>query len=75
MRGKPELSFLEGGKADLAEAPKAIPPTAVVQKIFRLNWEICKDLKLDAARRSAETGKRVTETAIVERLLRDYLYR
>lgn len=47
-------------------------PEPTVQKLFRLNWELANALKIGAARESAASGRRVTETEIVERLLRTY---
>jgi len=43
-----------------------------VQKLFRLRWDIDCALKLGAAQESAKTGKRVTETEIVQQLLKKH---
>ncbi len=75
--------FLSGGAADRADRnvqveaqnsqPEVHKPEPTVQKIFRLRWDVANALKLHAAQQSAKTGSRVTETEIVDRLLRDYL--
>lgn len=80
--------FLEGGEADkalnkpaaheplrskAAEAPiEALKPEPTVQKLFRLRWDIANALKIGAAQESAKTGKRVTETDIVQQLLKQH---
>jgi hypothetical protein len=76
--------FLEGGEADKAllkpspvndhaQAPlDAFKPEPTVQKLFRLRWDIANALKLGAAQESARTGKRVTETDIVQQLLKKH---
>ena len=76
--------FLEGGEADKALYRKAseakevshtaetCKPEQTVQKLFRLRWDIANALKMGAAQESAQSGKRVTETDIVQRLLKDY---
>ncbi len=80
--------FLEGGEADkalnkpaaheparskVAEAPiEALKPEPTVQKLFRLRWDIANALKIGAAQESAKTGKRVTETDIVQQLLKQH---
>lgn len=80
--------FLEGGEADKAvnkpvareEArPKTpepvievVKPEPTVQKLFRLRWDIANALKIGAAHESAKTGKRVTETDIVQQLLKQH---
>lgn len=80
--------FLEGGEADKAlgkpvtreQAPakapevvvEALKPEPTVQKLFRLRWDIANALKIGAAQESAKTGKRVTETDIVQQLLKQH---
>lgn len=80
--------FLEGGEADkalskpaayeparskTAEVPvEALKPEPTVQKLFRLRWDIANALKIGAAQESAKTGKRVTETDIVQQLLKQH---
>lgn len=76
--------FLEGGEADkaLTTQPKteeaapypveALKPEPTVQKLFRLRWDIACALKLGAAQESARTGKRVTETDIIQQLLKQH---
>lgn len=80
--------FLEGGEADkalsksaarepaTAKAPEvlveALKPEPTVQKLFRLRWDIANALKIGAAQESAKTGKRVTETDIVQLLLKQH---
>ena len=43
-----------------------------MQKLFRLRWDIANALKLGAAQESAKTGKRVTETDIIQQLLKKH---
>lgn len=50
----------------------AFKPEPTVQKLFRLRWDIANALKLGAAQESARTGKRVTETDIVQQLLKKH---
>lgn len=84
MKAKPDISeflksplslneFLEGGAADKAARQTARPPTATVQKLFRLRWDTCEGLKLVAQQESEAKGRRVTETELVERLIRKYV--
>ena len=51
---------------------QALKPEPTVQKLFRLRWDIANALKLGAAQESARTGKRVTETDIVQQLLKKH---
>ena len=81
---KDPSAFLESGAADRAEKstskvtiaesqpvePKKPEPT--VQKLFRLRWDTANALRLGVAQQSAIGGKRVTETEIVESLLRGH---
>lgn len=82
---KDPSDFLEGGAADRAEKPvysvppkqplafvEAVKPEPTVQKLFRLRWDTANALKLGAAQESAAQGKRVTETEIIEALLREH---
>lgn len=71
-------AFLEGGAGDAADkghrsvVPGAgEPPVPTVQKLFRIRWDIAKALK-DAASAESLPGHRVTETEIVERLLKQH---
>ena len=79
---KDPTAFLEGGAGGVAakpppDAPKAAapaadePPVPTVQKLFRMRWDIAKALK-DAANAESVPGHRVTETEIVERLLKQH---
>jgi len=78
---KDPSDFLDGGAGDAADkkavAPKPViaaddePPVPTVQKLFRLRWDVAKALKAKAADASGP-GHRVTETEIVEGLLKDY---
>jgi hypothetical protein len=47
-------------------------PEPTVAKMFRLRWDVAAALKFGAAEESVSAGRRVTETEIVERLLRKY---
>jgi hypothetical protein len=51
---------------------EAFKPEPTVQKLFRLRWDIANALKLGAAQESAKTGKRVTETDIIQQLLKKH---
>lgn len=83
---KDPTEFLESGVADRTEARPApsvpattavLPVTAVkpeptVQKLFRLSWDAASALKMGATQASIAGGKRVTETEIVEQLIRQH---
>lgn len=82
IQPKDPTAFLEGGAGDIADkayrdapdpaVPAAYePPVPTVQKLFRMRWDIAKILK-DAANAESVPGHRVTETEIVERLLKQY---
>lgn len=47
-------------------------PEPTVAKMFRLRWDVAAALKFGAAQESMTSGRRVTETEIVERLLVKY---
>jgi len=75
---KDPTEFLESGVADRTEArpaPSATPtmtaakPEPTVQKLFRLRWDVANALKMGATQASIASGKRVTETEIVEQLI------
>ena len=77
---KDPTAFLEGGAGDKpnrATSPKTAPepaepakPELTVQKPFRLRWDVANALKMGALQESISSGKRVTETEIVEALIR-----
>lgn len=85
MKKKPDLNglkdptdFLNGGAADLAERKntkknKIKERVATQQKIFRLSVDVSNALKIHVAQSQANTGIRITETEVVEKLLREYL--
>ena len=72
-------AFLEGGVGDAADKahskpamPTAdAPPVPIVQKLFRLRWDVARALK-DGALEESVPGRWVTETEIVERLLKQH---
>jgi hypothetical protein len=74
--------FLEGGAADVADRKpvtkdepanlEPLKPEPTVQKLFRLRWETSNALKQGAVTESLAKGRRVTETEIVESLIRGY---
>lgn len=79
--------FLNGGDSELPRSPEAqgagtprastvtievTKPEPTVQKLFRLRWDVANALKAGAVKESATARRRVTETEIVERLLREY---
>lgn len=78
---KDPSEFLDKGAADIADrshiAPQrfepSIKPEPVVQKLFRLRWDTANALRLAAAQESVREGRRVTETEIIESLLRRQL--
>lgn len=59
--------------AEMVALPGRAIPTAMVQKNFRLPYDLAQKLKLHVAQQSVSTGSRITETDIVEALLRGYL--
>ena len=75
-------AFLDGASADVpagrsgADARKGAAepgkPEVIVQKMFRLRWETSQALKAGALQETARNGRRVTETEIVERLIREH---
>lgn len=79
---KPLDEFLREGAADQAAtddsaqsagsaaAEPAGKPEPTVQKLFRLRWDTVSALRSGAADESAAHGRRVTETEIVEALIR-----
>lgn len=86
MKVKPDVSgfsgsvkdpndFLDGAGVDGGKEARTVlihvaKPEATVQKLFRLRWDSAGALKVGAAQESASSGRRVTETEIVERLVR-----
>ena len=79
---KDPSAFLEGGAGEAADKTRTStaktgiseadePPVPTVQKLFRLRWDVAKALKAKAAEASGP-GHRVTETEIVEDLLKKY---
>jgi hypothetical protein len=77
---KDPTAFLDGGAGDIADKSAVVskpvivndePPVPTVQKLFRLRWDVAKALKAKAAEQSGP-GHRVTETEIVENLLKEY---
>lgn len=65
----------ESTKAPAADAAPvevvAAKPEPTVQKLFRLRWDVANALKMGATQASIASGKRVTETEIVEALIRE----
>lgn len=53
-----------------ARSQIAAKPEPTIQKLFRLRWDVANALKTEAAKASLEQGRRVTETEIVEELIR-----
>ncbi len=51
---------------------EALKPEPTVQKLFRLRWTSLALLNLEPLQESAKTGKRVTETDIVQQLLKKH---
>lgn len=84
MKSKPDVSRFNKSSVDqerflenVGKSPENLSiekmPKAYVLKSFRLSWEVVKALKLYVAKKSVETATRVTETEIIENLLRNYL--
>jgi hypothetical protein len=76
---KPLDEFLREGAADQAaqeaessaqQGKEEVKPEPTVQKLFRLRWDTVTALRTGAAEESAAQGRRVTETEIVEALIR-----
>lgn len=80
MKGKPDLhdvdKFIDGANSAQRQVSRkrmetvATKPEPTVQKLFRLPWDVANALKMEAAQSSVEQGRRVTETEIVEELIR-----
>ncbi|MBN6739838.1 hypothetical protein JKG47_04690 [Acidithiobacillus sp. MC6.1] len=80
MKGKPDVeAFLNG--VDPENQAQSIPtkaaatapenrPEPTVQKLFRLRRDTANALRMEAAKESVAQGRRVTETEIVEGLIR-----
>lgn len=68
-RSTPEKVAVEDVTTYVVEAFK---PEPTVQKLFRLRWDIANALKMGAAQESAKSGKRVTETDIIQQLLKKH---
>lgn len=69
---KPAPIGTQAASENAAPLAEAFKPEPTVQKLFRLRWDIANALKLGAAQESARTGKRVTETDIVQQLLKNH---
>lgn len=82
MKKKPSIDeFLGGSPAQEPTKPKAAPaappaPAAEVrkQKLVRLPSTLLDDLKQRALDISKETGKRITEEALIEEFIKKGLY-
>lgn len=80
MKGKPDLDdFIESGAANTAENKNLSTsffqkPEPTVQKLFRLRWDTAHALKMGAIELSNKNGKRITETEIIENLLRKHFH-
>jgi len=77
--GKDPTDFLEGGAGDRSNrVPSEKPhqdvqpakPEPTVQKLFRFRWDTAQALKRGVVDQSESSGSRVTETEIVEALVR-----
>lgn len=55
-----------------AAGDEATMPIATVQKLFRLRWDTANALRMGAAQMSTKQARRVTETEIVESLIRQH---
>lgn len=56
-----------------ARQPLAVPRQPKVTKIFNLPLDLVEALRTEAYNRSRETGRRVTETELVDQALRQLL--
>ncbi len=82
MKKKPSIDeFLGSSPAQEPPKPKAVPaappvPAAEVrkQKLVRLPSTLLDDLKQRALDISKETGKRITEEALIEEFIKKGLY-
>ncbi len=70
-------AFIEGGQEVVVPSEhtgrKKVDKPITHQKIFRLSNEVINGLKLHLAQQQAQTGHRVSETEVVETLLRGFL--
>lgn len=84
MKSKPDVSqfnknrveqekFLENVSNSLENVSLGKMPKAYILKSYRLSWDVVKALKLYVAKKSVETASRVTETEVIEDLLRNHL--
>ena len=64
-----ENSNLKVSNNSVSDIKKLDP---VFQKMFRLRLDTINSLKVGAAQESVDSGRRITETEIVERLVRKY---
>lgn len=78
---KDPSDFLEGGASDAADRvpaqtalkqPSSEARVHREQKVFRLPLDLIKMLKRESYERSDKTGRRVTETELVEQALRAF---
>ena len=70
----PESSDTSRGQRETRQVTLAVAkPEPTVAKMFRLRWDVAAGLKFAAAQETLNSGRRVTETEIVERLLVKYL--
>ena len=72
LEGARENSITPTPSSSVSTSAAELPPVPTVQKLFRIRWDIAKALKNGALAESSPS-RRVTETEIVERLLKQYL--
>lgn len=78
MKGKPKNmdEFLSSGSAELGTAQAAVQSTgrvaARITKTIRISPEIEEALKDEAYNRSKASGKRVTESDLIDEALKKY---
>ena len=76
IRGKPDVDdFIAEPDAPKDDGITVTfrAPHPTVQRNFRLRWETAAKLKAEAARRSHEEGRKVTENELVEAWLQKAL--
>ncbi len=75
MKGKPDVAAFraDGIDAFISAAEGGGGPKPTIQKLFRLRLDVANALKLYVVKASVESGKRLTETEVVEALLIAFL--
>lgn len=74
MKSKPDVNqFLGGAEAATQSQPAAKPSVLRANKTIRLATDLDQALKDRAYQRTRETGRRVTESDLIDEAIRSYL--